>query len=314
VSRRVTSPSTSPAPIQAAAPAASGAPGTRVLTVVNEFYEANPFPGFNPGKYETREQLAARASWYAKRIDAEIPFGASVIDVGCGTGQLACFLALKDRRVLGVDYSQHSLDLARTLKERLALRHVDFRRVNILDWDLPPNAFDYVFCNGVLHHTSDPYGGFQNLVAITKPGGMLIVGLYNTYGRLMLLVRRRIVKLLSLFDKRAKDRAIKKQLVELEDDEEKRRTWFADQYEHPHESTHTVGEVLGWFEQNGIDYVSSFPAIELFGAGGTKRMFRPRQLARYRSGPLAHLLVQLAWILTQNAGGGYFVLVGRKRG
>jgi SAM-dependent methyltransferase len=301
---------------QSVAPTSSRAsvdsPDTGVLRVVNEFYEANPFPGFNPGKYETRADLVARASWYAKRIHAEIPFGASVIDVGCGTGQLACLLALKDRRVLGVDYSQHSLDLARTLKERLALKNVEFRRANILDWDLPPSAFDYVFCNGVLHHTSDPYGGFKNLVTITKPGGVVVVGLYNLYGRLMLLLRRRIVSLVSRFDPRAKDRAIAKQLVELDDDEEKRRTWFADQYEHPHESTHTVSEVRGWFRDNGIDYVSSFPKIELFGST-PKRIFRRRDAARWRSGDVAHLLVQLSWILTQNAGGGYFVLVGRKR-
>ncbi len=290
----------------------AGEPTERILKVVNEFYEANPFPGFNPGKYESRQDLVARASWYAQRIDAEIPFGASVIDVGCGTGQLACLLALKERRVVGIDYSQHSLELARTLKERLALKHVEFQRKNILDWDLSPNAFDYVFCNGVLHHTSDPYGGFKNLVAITKPGGMLIVGLYNYYGRFMLLVRRRIVALLSRFDPGARDRAIKKQLVELEDDEEKRRTWFADQYLHPHESTHTVREVLGWFRENGIDYVSSFPKIELFGSM-PKRIFRERRVARFRSNPLAHIVVQLAWIITQNAGGGYFVLVGRKR-
>ena len=30
----------------------------------------------------------------------------------------------------------------------------------------------YHFCNGVLHHTSDPYGGFRNLVAITRAGGL----------------------------------------------------------------------------------------------------------------------------------------------
>lgn len=294
-------------------PSTSSEPGTdRVLDVVNDFYETNPFPGFNPGKYETREDLAARASWYGKRVDAEIPYGASVIDVGCGTGQLPCFLALKDRKVMGVDYSQHSLDLARTLKERLALKNVEFQRVNILDWDMPPNSFDYVFCNGVLHHTSDPYGGFKQLVDITKPGGMLVVGLYNRYGRLMLLVRRRLVWLWSHVDPTAKARAIRKQLVELDGDEAKRVTWYADQYEHPHESTHTVGEVLRWFRENGIDYVSSFPSIELFGSG-SKRIFRPRKTGGWRSNPLAHLLVQLTWILTQNAGGGYFVIVGQKR-
>jgi SAM-dependent methyltransferase len=296
-------------PATAAAPAAGT---TGILEVVNEFYESNPFPGFNPGKYETRRDLTARASWYGKMIDAEIPYGASVIDVGCGTGQLPCFLALKERHVLGVDYSQHSLDLARTLANRLALKNVEFQRVNILKWDMPANAFDYVFCNGVLHHTSDPYGGFKNLVDITKPGGFLVIGLYNYYGRLMLLIRRRIVKLLSVFDANAKNRAIKKQLVELEDDEEKRRTWFADQYEHPHESTHTVAETLRWFDDNGIDYVSSFPKVEPF-TGVPRRMFKPRNVTGWRATGFGHVLSQLAWIFTQNAGGGYYVIIGRKR-
>ncbi|MBI3784960.1 MAG: class I SAM-dependent methyltransferase [Deltaproteobacteria bacterium] len=282
-----------------------------VLRVVNEFYEANPFPGFDAGKYETRQDLVTRASWYARRLDAEIPFDAKVVDVGCGTGQLACFLALKKRAVLGIDYSQHSLDLAQTLKERLALKTVDFRRRNLLDWDLPPNSFDYVFCNGVLHHTSDPYGGFCNLVKITKPGGRLVIGLYNRYGRLMLLVRRRIVALLSRIDPNAKDRAIRKQLVTHDTDEAKRHTWYADQYEHPHESTHTIDEVIEWFRKNNVTYVSSFPHAELFGK--SKRIFRPRQLAAWRTGRAAHLLVQLAWIVTQNAGGGYYVMVGQKQ-
>jgi 2-polyprenyl-3-methyl-5-hydroxy-6-metoxy-1,4-benzoquinol methylase len=290
--------------------AASGA--ERVLEVVNEFYEANPFPGFDPGKYETRRDLVTRASWYARRLDAEIPFEASVIDVGCGTGQLACFLAIKGRRVLGVDYSQRSLALAQALKERLALASVEFERDNVLDWDRPAESFDYVFCNGVLHHTSDPYGGFRNLVAITRPGGRIVVGLYNRYGRSMLRVRRRVVRLLSRVDPKAKDRAIRKQLVELEEDEAKRHTWYADQYEHPHESAHTVAEVLRWFRENDVEYVSSFPKIEPFGST-PRRIFRPREVAGWRSGSLAHLMVQLGWIVTQNSGGGYFVLVGRKR-
>lgn len=290
----------------------TGAATDTVLRVVNEFYEANPFPGFDAGKYETRADLVTRASWYAARLDAEIPFDASVVDVGCGTGQLACFLALKDRRVLGIDYSQRSLELAEALKERLALKHVEFRRLDLLNWDLPADAFDYVFCNGVLHHTSDPYRGFQNLVRITKPGGRMVVGLYNRYGRLLLHIRRRFVRLVQSIDPKVKDRAIRKQLVELDADDAKRLTWFADQYEHPHESTHTVAEVLEWFRVNGIEYVSSFPHIELFG-GQPKRIFRPRQLARWRAGAVAHLAMQLAWIVTQNAGGGYFVMTGRKR-
>ena len=120
------------------------------------------------------------------------------------------------------------------------------------------------------------------------------------------------MRLISRVDPTAKDRAIRKQLVELEEDEAKRHTWYADQYEHPHESAHTVAEVLRWFRENDVEYVSSLPKIEPFGST-PRRVFRPREVAGWRSSSLAHLMVQLGWIFTQNSGGGYFVLVGRKR-
>lgn len=284
----------------------------RVLRAVNVFYEENPFPGFDLAKYKTKDDLGRQASWWAHKLDAEIPFDADVIDVGCGTGQLACFLGLKGRRVMGVDYSQHSLTSAESLRDKFRLANVRFRRENILELSLANESFDYVFCNGVLHHTSDPYGGFRHLVRIARPGAFVVVGLYNSYGRLMLHVRRRIVRLRMRFDPGAKDRALKKQLVRLENDSEKRRTWWADQYEHPHESTHTVDEVLGWFAQNGVSYVSSFPKAELFSSSEIEKVFRPRRASRLSNSSVAHVLVQLSWIVTQNAGGGYFVMVGQK--
>jgi SAM-dependent methyltransferase len=292
--------------------AESVADSERVLHAVNLFYEKNPFPGFDLSKYRTKDDLARQASWWAHKLDAEIPFDADVIDVGCGTGQLACFLGLKGRRVTGVDYSQHSLALAESLRDRFHLANVRFQRENILELRVPDESFDYVFCNGVLHHTSDPHGGFQHLVRIARGGAFIVVGLYNSYGRLMLHVRRRLMRLWMKFDHAAKDRALKKQLVRLEDDAERRRTWWADQYEHPHESTHTIDEVLGWFARHRVSYVSSFPKAELLSAPEVDKIFKPRRAPRVFNNAAAHVLVQLGWIVTQNAGGGYFVMVGQK--
>jgi SAM-dependent methyltransferase len=285
-----------------------------ILGAVNAFYEENPFPGFDLGKYRTRDDLARQASWWAHKLDAEIPFDADVIDAGCGTGQLACFLGLKGRRVLGVDYSKQSLANGESLRDKFHLDNVRFQRDNLLDLSLPDKSFDYVFCNGVLHHTSDPYLGFQHLVRITRPGGYLVIGLYNTYGRMMLHVRRRLVRLQLKFDPGAKDRAIEKQLVRMEDDADRRNTWWVDQYEHPHESYHTVDEVLKWFRDNGVDYLRSFPKAELFSSSDFNKIFKPRRASRLFSGAMAHMLVQLGWVITQNKGGGYFVMVGQKTG
>ena len=52
-----------------------------------------------------------------------------------------------------------------------------------------------ILCNGVLHHTADPYGGFRGLLPLLKPGGHIVIGLYNTYGRLMTDLRRSIFRL-----------------------------------------------------------------------------------------------------------------------
>jgi hypothetical protein len=42
----------------------------------------------------------------------------------------------------------------------------------------------------VLHHTSDPEGGFHSIARKLKPGGYTIIGLYNWLGRLPTLWRR----------------------------------------------------------------------------------------------------------------------------
>lgn len=283
-----------------------------ILESVNTFYERSPFPGYDLTKYTSRDDLKRQASWFGQLLDAQIPYDVDVLDAGCGTGQLSAFLALKDRRVLGIDYSQASLEKGDALKERLHLSNVTFRRANLLDLDLPTERFDYVLCMGVLHHTSDPEGGFANLVRTLRPGGFIVVGLYNTYGRLLLRLRRHLVRMRGRAE--TKERAIRKQIGDRDPaDHEKVETWYSDQYEHPHESCHTVEEVLGWFRRYGIEYVSSFPPLELFRRLSDNRKVFKRQPAQpWRSHPMCLLLVQLKWIITLNGGGGYFTLVGQK--
>jgi hypothetical protein len=60
-----------------------------------------------------------------------------------------------------------------------------------------------------------------------------------------------------------------------------------------------------------VRYVSSLPPIEPF-APLPSHLFRRSSVSWLRSNPLAHLLVQWAWILSQHHAGGYFVMVGQK--
>ena len=58
---------------------------------VKEFYEENPFPNYddldNIGSLIKR----AKQGLFARLLDEQVPFGARILEAGCGTGQLSNF-------------------------------------------------------------------------------------------------------------------------------------------------------------------------------------------------------------------------------
>lgn len=167
-----------------------------------------------------------------------------------------------------------------------------------------PESFDIVICNGVLHHTSDPFTGFQAISKLVKRGGFIVVGLYNKYGRILTHVRRMLFKNFGnhfrFGDLRLKERDLS---------EARRRIWFMDQYENPHESEHTAGEVLGWFDRTGFEFTSSIPKCTAFAPLSVgDRIFERSP----RGTRLDHLLMQLGLLRNGNREGGLFIMVGRK--
>ncbi|MBN1543648.1 methyltransferase domain-containing protein [candidate division KSB1 bacterium] len=283
-----------------------------IMQQVNKFYENHPFPGFDLRKYSYRDDLKRKASWFGHLIDDQIPYDSHILDAGCGTGQLATFLAAKGRTVTGIDYSQHSLDKAQQLADRMGIDTVRFQRMNILDLDLPDNQFDLVLSMGVLHHTSDPIGGFRQLVRVTRPGGFLFIGLYHPIGRFPVNTRRCIRR--HFPHDNIEQAAVTRQLVGDIADVEKTESWLADQYHHPHESTHSVGEVLHWFRDSGIEYVNSLPPIEWFRqTRKNTKLFKTPPVAEWRRRAPARWWVEFKWLFTLRDNGGYFTLIGRKQ-
>lgn len=274
-----------------------------VTAKVRKFYEEIGFPGYEG--FETAADLVrkARDGVYARRLDEEIPFGVKVLDAGCGTGQLAVFLSMTHRTVVGVDFSFNSLRQGQAFKRREALPDVHFVQMNLFASCLRSETFDYVFSNGVLHHTGDAFRAFRDLCRVLKPGGVMVIGLYNTYGRLFLDLRRVIFRLTG-------DRLARLDyFVRRRDAERKNRIWFLDQYRNPHETKFSVQEVLTWFAECGCEYVNSVPQINP-SLGAETALFSPQPVGT----PLDHLLSQLGWIFTEGREGGFFILIGRKQG
>ncbi len=285
----------------------------RVAELVADFYDKYPFPGYDITKYNFKEDLFKNANAYARALDMQIPLDATVADLGCGTGQLASLFAAKGRTVFGGDFSPASLVAARELRAKLDLETLTLEHVDLLNVETVPGTFDYVFCNGVLHHTNDPYGGFVNVMKFTHPGSYVVIGLYNRYGRRALNVQRRWVEWRHRDEQQVRREFIQDMLEKPEADTWKQDTWYADQYQHPHESVHTIAELLGWYRTHRLDYVNSLPAIEPFRRQDrAMRIFRPAGTAAWRRGGPATLLTQLLWTWTLRKTGGYYVIVGRR--
>lgn len=275
-----------------------------VTKQVQDFYETTPFPNYEGIESINDLVKKAETGFYAKFLNEQIPFNAKVLEVGCGTGQLANYLGLASRKLYGTDICLHSLKLAEKFRLKNNISNTNFFQMNLFKPIFQEKSFDLVICQGVLHHTSDPYQGFMEINKLVKPGGYIIIGLYNQYGRYITDIRRFLFNItkdkFKFFDPRLKkeDRGFAK-----------RNAWFKDQYKHPHESKHTIGEVLKWFDNHNIEFINSIPKTKLFTyVKNNEKLFKKNQRGNF----LDHFLVQLYSIIDGYREGGLFIMIGRK--
>lgn len=119
--------------------------------------------------------------------EARLPAGATVIDVGCGTGRaLPALRAAVGSKgvVLGADFTPQMLAVARA---RARTEHASLLLADAHHLPLATASVDAVFAAGLLSHLTDAVAGLAELARITRPGGRLI--LFHPSGRAALAAR-----------------------------------------------------------------------------------------------------------------------------
>ena len=284
------------------------------MKIVQQFYNKTPFPDYELDRLNSKEDLRISAYPFAHVLDRSIPDDASIIDVGTGTGQLSAFLSLRRKLVYGIDFSDNSLNKAKSLKRKLNLDSLHLKKVDIMDKKqiegIGGGQFDYVLCLGVLHHTEDAYQAFKNILPLLKPNGMIAIGLYNKIGRIPLKIRILLTKTIFKDNQKIKDWFIKMQIGDVED-RERVRGWWNDQYLHPHETTHTVGEVLRWFKRNNIKYYQSVPSLNPFDESNLEIAGVWNNFSEVYPYFLIRSYKQLSWIWKIHYEGGYWIMFGK---
>src|SRR5436305_1158510 len=105
--------------------------------------------------------------------------GRTLLDAGCGNGELTRSMAEYGLEVVGMDFSRSVEGARRRLVERLyektppVAHRVHYLQGNVLELPLLPASFDFVHSSGVLHHTPSTERAFRSVSRALKPGGLL---------------------------------------------------------------------------------------------------------------------------------------------
>ena len=278
--------------------------GEEVSARVKSFYEENPFPNYEG--LEEFGELVSKGSQnaFSANLLKAIGYNKTVLECGCGTGQLSHFLQLNNNHVLGIDMALGSLKLAVEHKLRNGLARSGFAQMNIFDLAVRDASFDVVISHGVLHHTFDARRAFAAIARKAKPGGIIMVGLYNSYARIPTWARSRVIGLTG----GNIDYVVRNRIK----DSRKAEIWIKDQYYNPHETWHSIGEVQTWFDENNIEYLNCSPAIlgtdgeDAEDAGDLFRATEPGNAYQ-------RAVTQMSWLGTIAREGALFDVIGRKR-
>jgi len=107
-----------------------------------------------------------------------------ILVAGCGTVAAACVAQnFPQCRVVGIDISRASLDFEEKLKARHHLENLTLVHCPIEDAASLGKSFDYILCQGVLHHTESPVAALRVLGGLLAIEGVMRVALYGKYPR-----------------------------------------------------------------------------------------------------------------------------------
>lgn len=108
--------------------------------------------------------------------------GETIIDWGCGTGDLAAVIADSGATVIGIDASADMLDTARSKHPELTFIQADGQRY------VAEQPADAIFSNAALHWMTDAEHVAASMAASLKSGGRLVVE-FGGHGNIASIVK-----------------------------------------------------------------------------------------------------------------------------
>lgn len=134
------------------------------------------------GRYDAMNSAMSAGlhhQWRRRAADrAELDRGGEALDVCCGTGDLAIELRRRvgpEGRVVGCDFSEPMLDLAREKAEGVGFGDVRFEWADALELPYEAASFDAVTVGFGVRNLAELDRGLSEMARVLRPGGRLVI-------------------------------------------------------------------------------------------------------------------------------------------
>lgn len=103
--------------------------------------------------------------------------GMRVAEIGCGSGNTACWVAEQSApsgSVVAIDVAPEQIEQARNQATSRKLKNIEFQVADAYAPRLPEDSFDLAYCRLVLMHLTRPADALAAMRSLVKPGGLVV--------------------------------------------------------------------------------------------------------------------------------------------
>ncbi len=161
----------------------------KVSLAVQTQYEENPYPRWirlpkNSNKKFLNTYIYKKfpLSSFKSLADDKNP---EILVAGCGTGQhsIEVSQSIMGAKIMAIDLSKASLAYAVRKTAELNIDSINYAQADILKLTSLGYSFDVIESAGVLHHLENPFKGWEILLSLLRPHGLMSLGLYSELAR-----------------------------------------------------------------------------------------------------------------------------------